>query len=623
MHRNKLLGLFFFIICLAAAINACAAANTPAGAENASEIASAMAENVSAGASAASENASGGAPAASENASGGAPAASENAPVETKMIRIIGTSDLHGKFVPWDYALNQESLSGSLAQLSTAIQEYRRTENTLLMDAGDTIQDNSAEIFLSGDDVHPMVQAINALNYDVWVTGNHDYNYGMEITKKTIADLDCKVLTGNVYDKKGEHIADGCTVLTVDGVRVAVIGMVTPNIARWDAANLQGCKVTDPLEETRAIIDEIQGSYDVLVGVFHMGIDNEYEVPDSGVADILKQCPEFDVMISAHTHKRIAGRDIHGTLVVQNKDMGQTMSVIDLILEKDVDGWKLTDKSSGCIDIAAYQPDPVIMDLLEKYDTQAKIDAETVIGKLEGGPLVPGNGNDGNAADTAVPENVSSTIPVARIRDTPLMDLVNRVQMHYADAAVSAAPLSFAEANLYPGNIRKCDVSMIYKFNNTLYKVHMNGGQLKKYMERSAVFFNTFHPGDSVISINSDMPDYLYHLFEGVNYEINISREPGNRVENLTWSDGTPVQEDDEFELAINNYSAVSELLAPGVIYEEGELPRLVDIDIRGDIGGLRELIRDYIVNVKGGTIKPEVNENWRITGIGKVNVRH
>ena len=455
MHRNKLLGLFFFIICLAAAINACAAANTPAGAENASEIASAMAENVSAG----------------------APAASENAPVETKMIRIIGTSDLHGKFVPWDYALNQESLSGSLAQLSTAIQEYR-TENTLLMDAGDTIQDNSAEIFLSGDDVHPMVQAINALNYDVWVTGNHDYNYGMEITKKTIADLDCKVLTGNVYDKKGERIADGCTVLTVDGVRVAVIGMVTPNIARWDAANLQGCKVTDPLEETRAIIDEIQGSYDVLVGVFHMGIDNEYEVPDSGVADILKQCPEFDVMISAHTHKRIAGQDIHGTLVVQNKDMGQTMSVIDLILEKDVDGWKLTDKSSGCIDIAAYQPDPVIMDLLEKYDTQAKIDAETVIGKLEGGPLVPGNGNDGNAADTAVPENVSSTIPVARIRDTPLMDLVNRVQMYYADAAVSAAPLSFAEANLYPGNIRKCDVSMIYKFNNTLYKVHIVGRRI-------------------------------------------------------------------------------------------------------------------------------------------------
>lgn len=615
MHRNKLFGVLFSIIFLSAAFSACASAIASAGAEKVPESSS---------------------------------AASENTPAETKMIRIIGTSDLHGKFVPWDYALNQESLSGSVAQLSTAIKEYR-TDNTLLMDAGDTIQDNSAEIFLSDDDVHPMIQAINALNYDVWVTGNHDYNYGMEITKKTIADLNCKVLTGNVFDKNGEPIADGCTVLTVDGVRVAVIGMVTPNIARWDASNLQGCKVTDPLKETRAIIDEIQGSYDVLVGVFHMGIDNEYDVPDSGVADILKQCPEFDVMISAHTHTRIAGRDIHGALVVQNKNMGQTMAVIDLMLEKDGDGWKLTDKSSRSIEIAAYEPDPVIMDLLEKYDAQAKKDAETVIGKLEGGPLVPesgnnvdpadivvpgnendgnpadivvsGNGNVGNPADTAVPEKVKSAIPVARIRDTPLMDLVNRVQMYYADAAVSAAPLSFAEANLQPGDIRKCDASLIYKFNNTLYKVHMNGGQLKKYMERSAEFFDTFHPGDTAIAVNPDMPDYLYHLFEGVNYEINISREPGNRIENLTWPDGTPVQEDDEFDLAINNYSAVSELLAPGVIYEEGELPGLVDIDIRGDIGGLRELIRDYIVNVKGGTIKPDVNDNWRITGIGKVSI--
>jgi len=88
-------------------------------------------------------------------------------------------------------------------------------------------------------------------------------------------------------------------------------------------------------------------------------------------------------------------------------------------------------------------------------------------------------------------------------------------------------------------------------------------------------------------------------------------------AENLTWPDGTPVREDDEFDLAINDYSAVSELLAPGVIYEEGELPTLVDIEIRSDIGGLRELIRDYIVNVKGGTITPEVNDNWRITGDG------
>ena len=264
---------------------------------------------------------------------GSAPGMAEGA-AETKALRIIATSDLHGKFLPWDYALNAESFGGSVSQLAAAVARYR-TENTLLVDAGDTIQDNSAEIFIGAEDIHPMVRALNALRYDVWVTGNHDYNFGMDVTKKTIADLNCKTLTGNVYDETGAPIADGWAIFEKDGVRVAVIGMVTPNIVRWDSANLANCTVTDPLTETRRIIDGIRGRYDVLVGVFHMGIRNEYGAENSGVTDILNVCPEFDVMISSHEHKEIPGMEINGVLVVQNKNMAQTMSVIDLILERD------------------------------------------------------------------------------------------------------------------------------------------------------------------------------------------------------------------------------------------------------------------------------------------------
>ena len=253
---------------------------------------------------------------------------------ETRTVRIIATSDLHGKFCPWDYALNAESTSGSMAQLATAIAKYR-TEDTILVDAGDTIQANSAEIFLGSEDVHPMVRAMNALKYDVWVTGNHEYNFGIDTIKKTIGDLNCKALTGNVYDRDGKPIADGYTILEQNGVRIAVIGMVTPNIARWDASNLQGCSVTDPLEETRKIIESIRGKYDVLVGVFHMGIENEYGLANSGVRDVLTKCPEFDVMVSSHEHTLIPSMDINGVLVVQNKFQAQTMSVIDLILERD------------------------------------------------------------------------------------------------------------------------------------------------------------------------------------------------------------------------------------------------------------------------------------------------
>ena len=186
--------------------------------------------------------------------------------------------------------------------------------------------------------------------------------------------------------------------------------------------------------------------------------------------------------------------------------------------------------------------------------------------------------------------------------------------MHYTGAAVSASALSGAGTNLKPGDIRKCDTAQIYKFSNTLYKLHMNGAQLKKYMEWSTGYFKTLESGDTAISINEEFPTYNYYMFAGVNYEVNLSREQGSRIENLTWPDGTPVRDEDEFDIAVNNYCANSQLLVPGVIYEDGEqLPVLIEMDVHGEIGGIRELILDYIRNVKGGVIHPECDHNWKI----------
>ena len=196
-----------------------------------------------------------------------------------------------------------------------------------------------------------------------------------------------------------------------------------------------------------------------------------------------------------------------------------------------------------------------------------------------------------------------------------MIDLINEVQMYYTGAPVSAAALFVMNANMFPGDIHKCDMALIYKYTNTLYKLHMTGSQLKKYMEWSVNYYNTLKPGDLTISFNPGIRAFNYDMFAGVNYDINISKEPGNRIENLTWPDGTPVKDDDDFDIAVNNYRANSQLLVPGEIFDENDLPTVEEIDVRGDIGGVRELIRDYIVNVKGGTISPEVDNNWKITG--------
>ena len=524
----------------------------------------------------------------------------ESGAAGSRTIRILATSDLHGKFLPWDYSLNAESADGSAAQLATAVAAWR-TDAALLVDAGDLIQGNFAELFVHGTRAHPMVRAMNRLGYDVWVTGNHDYNYGMDVLRGTIADLDAAVLTGNVYDGSGAPIADGYRIFDLDGVRVAVIGMVTPNIARWDERNLRECTVTDPLTETRAIIDGIRGQYDALIGVYHMGIQNEYGVPNSGVTDICNACPEFDAVVSSHEHRLIPSMDINGVLVVQNKPSAQTMAVIDLCLEPEGNGWKTVKKTAGSVSIADYAPDPAIAELLETDHIAAQAESVRVIGVLKGGPLIDPS------------EEVPSPLAQAQVRDTELIDLVNRVQLYYSGARVSAAPLCDPEANLEEGDIRLCDTARIYSFNNTLYTVGMNGGQLKKLMEWTAGYFAPADPGTNVIAADPDFPSYNYLMFAGVGYEIDLTRPVGSRIMNLAWPDGTPVGEKDSFTLAINNYNASSHVLSPGEVFSGDDLPVLAEMDVRGDLGGIRELIRDYIIYVRDGVLTPECDHSWRI----------
>ena len=519
----------------------------------------------------------------------------------TMDLQILATSDTHGKFDPWDYAANKEDTTGSVAQQATAIKQLR-TADTLVIDAGDTIQGNSSQLFLE-DDVHPMVAAMNAIGYDIWVTGNHEYNYGMDTLKKIIAEQKAKVLTGNVYAPDGTPLADGYTIVRKKDLKIGLIGMVTPNITRWDAVNLTGWTVTNPVDECRKIIDQIKDQVDVLIGVMHMDTENEYGVYGSGVTDLANACPEFDVIIAAHGHKEIPGEEINGVLVIENKNAGATMSEIHLQLQRQWNGrWKVVGRSSESLQIAEYEADPELVALLAPYDERAKADAVIPIGELRGGNMAP--------------DNEVENIPSPMVQDTALLDFINEVQLYYTGAQVSATAMTSMTGQMREGTIRKCDLTSIYTYENTLYKLQMNGAQLRDYMEWSAAFFKTWQPGDLTIAFDPSTRYYLYDAFEGVNYEIDISQEPGNRILNLTWPDGTPVADTDVFTIAVNNYRATTQLLIAADIFAPGEpLPQMLEMDVRGDLGGIRELLGEYIQTVKGGVIEPKVNNNWKILG--------
>ena len=516
-------------------------------------------------------------------------------------IQILATSDLHGKFYPYDYAINEESKSGSLTQIATAVKKYR-TDNTIIVDVGDTIQDNYSEMFFK-DKIHPMMLAMNEIGYDIWAIGNHEFNYGVENLKNIMKQSTSKVLIGNLYNPDGTSFADSYTIIEKDGVKIGVIGMCTPNITKWDSVNLKDYIVTDPVEETKKIVKDLRDKVDVLIATVHMGEENEYDVPNSGANDLANACPELDLIIAAHEHKLVEETYVNNVLIVENKSSGATMSKVNIVVEKDKFGCKIVDRKAESIKISEYESDKELSKKLAPYNERAKKEANIIIGELIGGNLVP--------------ENEIAEIPQAQIEPTSLIDLINEVQMYYTDAQVSSAALFNIDANLEPGKIKKSDTSLIYKYGNTLYKVQMTGKQLKKYMEWSANYYNTYNPKDLTISFNENVRGFNYDMFSGVDYQIDISEKPGNRIKNLKWTKtGKEVKDDEVFVIAVNNYRVNTHLLSYGEIYKEGEeLPKVLEIDVNGKIGGVRELIGDYIKNVKGGKITPNNPKNWEIIG--------
>ncbi|TCL65932.1 2',3'-cyclic-nucleotide 2'-phosphodiesterase (5'-nucleotidase family) [Hydrogenispora ethanolica] len=514
-------------------------------------------------------------------------------------ITILGTSDLHGRLFPWDYAIDSEEPGSGLVKVATVVKAVRaENPNTIVVDNGDTIQDNMAELF-NDEPVHPMIQALNAIGYDTWTPGNHEFNFGLDVLNRCIKGSKATVVAANLYRADGKRYVKPYKIINKGGVRVAIIGMTNPLVPRFEAStpdNFKGLTFTDPVSETKKVIAELKGKADVLIGVMHIGVDPEYGDETSGLKAVLAANPELTAVVCGHAHSDIPGQTINGVLVVEPKVSGNKVSRIDLTVAKVNGKWTVQDKSSTNIDTLAVKADPDLAAKFQWVHDKSLADVNTVIGKVSGA-FLPGL-------------EVLPGIPTAQVQDTALMDFINEVQLYYTGADVSAAALFSNSSNLVPGDFKKKDVANIYKYTNTLIAVKVTGKQLKNYMEWSAQYYNQSKPGDVTVSFNPYIRGYNYDLFAGVNYEINIAAPAGRRIENLTFK-GKPVTDDMTLTLAVNNYRFGN--MVKDKYFNEAD--KVYDsYEQLGDKGRLRDLIVAYVQKV--GTVAPKLDNNWKITGV-------
>ncbi|TQK62791.1 2',3'-cyclic-nucleotide 2'-phosphodiesterase/3'-nucleotidase [Brevibacillus sp. AG162] len=531
-------------------------------------------------------------------------------------ITLLGTSDIHGRFMPWDYALDGPNQNGSMTQLFTMIKEIRKENpNTVLLDAGDSIQDNSAELF-NDQPQSPVMVAMNEMNYDAWAFGNHEFNFGLDVLDKVSSQYKGAVLAGNIYKENGERFLPAYTIIERAGVKIGVIGMNTPMITDFEKGtdHLDGLVIKNPVEETKKAVKELEGKVDVMIGLMHMGIENENGIPGTGVADIANAVPELTAIFAGHMHKLVKKEEINGVLITEPDKYGTHLSRIDLTFEKKDGKLVLTDKEATAVPVKGADGTLAVSDAaletkLKPFHEFARADANIVVAELKGMDLVPKNEIEG--------------IPTVQIQETPLSDFFHEVMLYYSKADVVAHQIDNDKAKLDVGPIKKKDIAYNYQYAGgeiTVYKV--TGKDLKDYMEWAVGYFNSTRAGDVTVSFDPKRRASKYStndFFGGVKYEIDLTKPYGSRITNLRKLDETPIKATDSLKLGMNAYR-MEALQAKGGALEGRKFEQLwssKDNSAFGETGGtIRNRAIAYLKEVKKGVYEPKVQNNWKITGV-------
>ena len=511
---------------------------------------------------------------------------------ESKTVTILQTSDLHGMVNPYDYASNKVSKT-SLAHAATIIKAERSKDpNLLLLDTGDTTQANYIQEFLN-ENPNPIIGALNYLDYDAWTLGNHEFNFGFSYVTKEISEFEGVTLAGNIYKADGSRWIDAYHIFDVDGVKVAVFGIDAPHIPRWEKADpthYDNMSFTSPMEETGKILKELDGKADVVIGSIHYGLEGEYGT--EGVQALAETYGDrIDALLIGHAHA-VVDETIGGIPVLEPGSNGQYVSKVTITLTGSGSGWTV-DKSATTgelLDCSAVTPDADFLAEFKSLHEKSLAMASREVGQvgktfLDPVELLPG-------------------IPNAIIQDNPVIDLINKVQMEQTGADVSLAALFDSSSNLEAGPFLHRDSVKIYKYDNTLFAVKVTGKQLKAIMERQAGgFFNQYQSGDVTVSFNPNIRMYNYDEFAGVNYEIDISKPEGQRIQNVTYQ-GKPLSDTQTLVLALNNYR-YGGLVSAGLLNES---------DVVYEGGAVRDMITDYVASLQG-PLMPECDNNWKIVG--------
>lgn len=536
--------------------------------------------------------------------------ASANKPF-IKEIRIVETSDVHGAFFPYNF-IERCSMSGSMARVSTFLKEQRKIygNQVVAIDNGDILQGQPVcyySNFIKTDAPNVAAEVVNYMKYDAQVFGNHDVETGHEVYDKWIKDLQCPVLGANVINTStGKPYTLPYTIIDRDGIKIAVLGILTPAIPNWLYENLwKGMRFEEIITSVRHWVKvlRIQEHADIVIGVFHSGWDGGVmteEYKENATKNIAETVDGFDAVFFGHDHAE-RSEIIHGVPYLNPSCNAKKVAVATITLISDQgQKWHIADRKGEIVDISEI---PIDEDYMNHF--QSTIDSVCAYVNREIG-VCP----------------VSLYTRDCFFGPAAFTDYIHDLQLEQTGADVSFnAPLTF-DTEINQGPVYMSDMFKLYRFENQIYVLRMTGEEIRKYLEYSYdLWVNTMQSPDDHIMLLTDQPwndqqrmrfknlTFNFDSAAGIEYEVDVTKPDGKKVHVLRFSDGRPFDEKAWYRVAMNSYrgNGGGELLTKGAGIPIKDIPnRIASISQYDQRYYLTQKIE------KEGRLNAKTHTNWQ-----------
>ena len=542
---------------------------------------------------------------------------------KTIKLKVIETSDIHGHFFPYDF-MEKKPIKGTLVRVNTYVKKQRQQygDHLLLIDNGDILQGQPCVYwsnYVMPQDENLAASVINYMKYDAETVGNHDIEPGHKVYDKWIREVRCPLLGANIVVPG----ASGSTrpfrtygdiqpysVHYIEGVKIVVIGMLTPAIPNWLNESIwKGMEFEEMVSCAKKWMKYIKENEqpDLIFGLFHSGLDGGIVtdgMEENATASVAREVPGFDIIFFGHDHqvhnKWVKNKEGKDVLLVDPSCYGKNIAEAEIELTFQNGHLTKKDIKGEIVSVLDEEIDQQMMDHFQTKIDQVKAYVNRKIGRFEH-PIYTRESFFGNSAFT---------------------DLIHNLQLQISKADVSFnAPLSF-NTTIQAGDVTQGDMFKLYRFENLLYVLRMTGEEIRKHLEFSYdMWTNTMKsPEDHALLLNDNSKEdqqrtgFQYYTFNfdsacGIDYEVDLTKPDGQKVHILQLSNGQPFDEKKWYKVVMNSYRANGggELLTRGAGIPKDSLESRVLFHTPLD---QRHYLTQEIEQM--GTIDPKPNHNWR-----------